>query len=289
MGGVAAACGGKTTSQSGGTASLSGGTASFSGGTATGGTGNPTGGTANASGGSATGGINNPTGGAATGGTDSGGTNSGGTSSGGNATGGTRNALCDVVPSLPAMGTACRTAGESQCDASGNRCICERGIWHCNHACPVTQPTPSTGCEPATFCSYAPGVTCACLKPSPPEYPPDPDSGPPPDPPPRWICIGTSSCPAADLPMTGQDCTGLTDVACDYPNTNPALHFACMCSAIGDAGWTWICFSSAPCPATQPPYGLNQICTGPAVCTYSTPPYHCGCAVPSGQGVWFCV
>jgi hypothetical protein len=299
LGGVALACGGKTTSHTDAVTSLGGGATSVSGGTAgtaTGGS-NPSdgaaiGGTTTGGTGDPTGGTANPSGGTSSGGGSVGGTNSGGTSSGGSATGGATTA-CDGSPvsSLPAMATACSTQDESRCDASGNRCICERGIWYCNHACPVSQPTVATACEKGAFCSYAPGVTCACIGlPSSSGEIPAPDAAPPPDPLPQWLCIGTSSCPAA-LPMTGDVCTGLTDVVCDYPNTIPAYHMACVCSANGGAGSgsSWTCFQSTSCPATQPAYGLAQTCVGPAVCTYSTPPYHCGCASAGGVASWICL
>jgi hypothetical protein len=190
------------------------------------------------------------------------------------------------------MGTACRTASESQCDASGNRCFCEFGIWYCNNACPATEPTPATGCERGAYCNYAPGATCQCVDDRPcngPDCPWYGDSAPP-DPPPRWICIGTSSCPA-DPPTSGQDCTGLTDTVCDYPN--PALHRFCDCMANIDpaSGSTWSCGQSAPCPATQPPYAwpVGATCMGPAICTYATPPYHCRCPVMGGTGIWVCL
>ena len=221
-----------------------------------------------------------------------GGSAAGGAATGGSATGGTASVpVCDIVDSLPPIGSTCNFTGESRCDRSGNQCACQRGIWYCNNACPASQPTPATGCETGAFCSYAPSATCECVD-APPCVGPDcpfwGDSAPP-DPPPRWICIGTSSCPA-NLPMTGQDCTGLTDITCDYPNTNPALHTFCYCVANIDpaSGSAWTCGQSAPCPAMQPLYDLTRGCTGPAVCTYSTPPYHCRCPVQSGQGIWVC-
>jgi hypothetical protein len=266
VGGVAVACGGKTTSLSGGTASLTGGTS-----TTTGGTANPSGGTSSGgvpSGGTATGGVS--TGGTVTGGTATGGSSVGGSSTGGSATGGTAPVLCTTVTSLPAMGTACSTAGESQCDASGNRCICERGIWYCNNACPGSQPTPSTACQRGAACNYPPAVTCACVNL-------------------LWMCVGVSGCPdAANMPQTGAACNNLTGVLCDYPNANLAFHFACVCSANADAssGSTWTCMQSQFCPTTQPAYSLSDTCAGTAMCTYSTSPHHCLC-IQSGTP-WVC-
>ena len=90
--------------------------------------------------------------------------------------------------------------------------------------------------------------------------------------------------------MTGQICTDLVGVGCDYPNTNPSFHMACLCMASGDAGPgpTWTCFQSMPCPATQPAYSLTETCSGPAVCSYSTPPYHCACVANGPGGHWTC-
>jgi hypothetical protein len=89
------------------------------------------------------------------------------------------------------------------------------------------------------------------------------------------------------MPTTGNACADLTGIACDYPNSNPALHFACMCSANVDADSTWICAQSAACPATQPAYDVNHLCTGIAVCTYASEPRHCVCLQP--QSAWLCI
>ena len=169
---------------------------------------------------------------------------------------------CDTVASLPVMGAACSTTGESRCDANGYRCTCERGIWYCNNACPVSQPTPNTACVRGVTCAYNGGNTgCACVNL-------------------LWMCLGVSDCPAAaDMPMTGQACNDLTGVVCDYPNTNPSFHMMCACSVNADAasGSSWTCAQSGPCPATQPAYDLSTPCPSTALCTYSTSPRHCGC------------
>ena len=283
LGGVAAACGGDTTS--GRTASLTGGT----GGTATGGTstagtsttsgGHGTaGGTVDLSGGTATGGVS--TGGSATGGANTGGQATGGISTGGSATGGARNNLCDIVSSLPAQGTACSMVGESRCDPSGARCACERGIWYCDHACPDTEPTPGTVCPAGAGCSYPTGVSCVCLN-----HPPDPGS---PEYPSNWTCIGVTGCPAS-LPATGNACNNLNGLVCDYPNTNPAFHFGCVCTLNSDSGSgsTWTCIQSADCPATQPAYDPSSRCPGVAVCTYNSEPRHCACF--QSNSPWICL
>jgi hypothetical protein len=205
---------------------------------------------------------------------DTGGTATGGTSS----TGGAPSIVCEVVPSLPTQGaccgqSACPTeppAGTSQCLASGERCVCQRGIWYCNNACPDTEPTPNTSCSRGAACTYSDGnVGCACINL-------------------LWMCIGVSDCPAS-MPRTGNACDDLTGIACDYPNADPALHFACMCTANADAGSgaTWICVQSAACPASQPVYGTDGTCPGIAVCTYASEPRHCACLQP--QGAWICI
>jgi hypothetical protein len=248
--------------------------------------GNPSGG--NPSGGNPTGGIpgqgGNPSGGVASGGRASGGTNSGGTASGGKATGGTPGTggaptacIGTTVATLPTMGSCCGNStacpgtpatGTSQCDAAGNRCVCERGIWYCNNACPGSIPTPDSACARGAACVYgSAGCGCVNLK---------------------WMCVGVSGCPdAASMPMTGQACNTLTGVACDYPNTNPAFHMACVCSVNADAGSgsTWTCVQSAACPASQPPYDLNAGCPGTAICTYGST--HCAC-MQTGTP-WVCI
>jgi hypothetical protein len=102
------------------------------------------------------------------------------------------------------------------------------------------------------------------------------------------MCVGVSNCPTS-TPQTGQACNTLTGVACDYPNTNPSFHFACMCAANADAGSgsTWTCVQSADCPATQPTYNLNNPCPGVAVCTYTSEPRHCACMQATSP--WVCL
>jgi hypothetical protein len=178
------------------------------------------------------------------------------------------------VTTLPTQGMGCSTPDQSQCNAAGQRCICERGIWYCDNACPGSLPTPNTACSKGAACVYSNGtVGCACVNS-------------------LWMCVGTSQCPAAaNMPMTGLDCTGLTNIACDYPNSNPALHMACICGANADAGTgsTWTCFQSAACPATQPAYNLNETCTGPAICSYTSAPSHCACTSQGAGGHWVCL
>jgi hypothetical protein len=255
------------------------------GGNATGGAatgGNPTGGAAIggvSAGGSATGG--NPTGGAAiggvsaggsatasggkgTGGVVTGGTASGGTATGGGATGGTASVpVCSTVASLPTMGTACSTMGESQCDASGNQCVCSRGVWYCNTSCASTyptEPTPNSACIGGAACNYPSGVSCQCLNS-------------------RWVCIGTSDCPAAaNMPLTGDACNGSTGVLCDYPNSIPFFHMTCFCMANADASSvsTWTCVHPSLCPTTQPAYSLTNACPGTLTfCSYGSTPCSC--------------
>jgi hypothetical protein len=90
------------------------------------------------------------------------------------------------------------------------------------------------------------------------------------------------------MPSTGQACSGLTGLACDYPNPVPALHMICFCtSASPDASTpNWTCMQLAPCPATQPPYSLANTCTGPAYCGYGST--RCACSASSGSGTWAC-
>ena len=201
-------------------------------------------------------------GGSATGG-------SGSTATGGSATGGaTSMPVCSTVASLPTMGTACSTQGESQCDASGNQCVCARGIWNCTTSCASTyptEPTPGSACIRGAACNYPSGVSCGCVNSS-------------------WMCFGGSACPAAaNMPTTGGACHGLTGVVCDYPNSNPAYHFACACmSGIPDGGSTWTCFQGSQCPASQPAYSLGNSCVGFfTFCTYGST--LCSCVNP-----WVC-
>ena len=218
---------------------------------------------------SRTGGTDNLAGSTASGGNETAGMGTGGTATGGTATGGTTPVnLCEVVSSLPTQGQACSTPGESQCLANGERCACERGIWYCNNACPDTEPTPNTSCSRGAACTYSNGdVGCACINL-------------------LWMCVGVSDCPSS-MPTTGNACNDLTGIACDYPNSNPAMHFACVCAANADAGpRTWTCIQSGECPAVQPAYDPAGSCPGPAVCTYSTPPYYCGCLATLSP--WIC-
>ena len=91
------------------------------------------------------------------------------------------------------------------------------------------------------------------------------------------------------MPRTGVACNDMTNVACDYPNTNPAFHMACVCSVNADAGAgsTWTCVQSAECPAAQPTYGTasNDNCPGVAICTYGA--VHCAC-LQTGTA-WVCL
>jgi len=208
-------------------------------------------------------------GGSYTGGRATGGVTTGGRNTGGNATGGGSTCVGSPVSSLPAMGTACSTPGESQCDASDRQCVCERGIWYCNSSCASTYPTlptPNTACQSGAACDYPSGASCTCSNST-------------------WTCIGTSSCPAA-APTTGVSCNDVTGVACDYPGS---VHLVCMCTIANDGGLpTWTCFVSANCPPAQPPYNPSQTCTGPAICTYGA--NRCGCLYPSGTTTssWVC-
>jgi hypothetical protein len=219
-----------------------------------------TGGTAPATGGKApaTGGVPAATGGAAP-------------ATGGTATGGTGPAICRTVATLPVQATACTGDagsydGDSVCDASGNRCICARGIWYCGGTCASkypTPPVPNSACAQGTACNYpAQGTGCACV------------AG-------KWMCIGGNSCPTA-APMTGDACDQLTGMACDYPGTN---HFACACTANADAGAgsSWTCVVSARCPATQPTFPSS--CPGAAICAYGSTQ----CACLQNGSTWMCL
>jgi hypothetical protein len=217
-----------------------------------------------ATGGAATGGVN--TGGPNTGGVGFGGFDFGGSSA---STGDASGSLCSSVASLPSMGTACTNAGETLCDASGNRCLCEHGIWFCNTACAAAHPNPpapNSDCQTGAVCDYpAAGVSCACT-----------DQ--------KWNCFGGSVCPT-DMPITGDACGTVVAEVCDYPNSVPFLHYICACPLPGDAGLdaTWTCYQSAPCPAAQPPYDLTTTCQGPALCAYGST--QCACVQGSP---WFC-
>jgi hypothetical protein len=201
-----------------------------------------------------------------------GGSATGGTGTGGSAGGAASVPVCATVASLPTMGTACSTHGESQCDADGNRCVCESGIWNCSTICASTYPTepaPNSACLAGAVCNYPSGASCQCHNS-------------------RWQCIGTSSCPA-NMPATGTACNGLAGLWCDYPNSNPAFHMFCACTnntynADASTVATWICAQSAACPTAQPAYDLNRTCPGTAVCTYGST--HCWCA--QSNGPWVC-
>jgi hypothetical protein len=215
-----------------------------------------------------------PTGGSPSGGRSAvGGSYSGGRAAGGSPWGGTATGggaaipVCETVSTLPAMGTACATVGQSQCLANGDRCLCSRGVWYCNTSCAPTPPTLDSACSRGAACTYSSGEACACINL-------------------RWMCVGASGCPA-NLPMTGLDCTGSTGIACDYPNANPALHMACACTGGFDAGVasTWTCIQSAACPATQPPYSLSATCPGTAICSYGNT--HCACLATGAP--WICL
>jgi hypothetical protein len=157
----------------------------------------------------------------------------------------------------------------SQCDASGNRCVCERGIWYCNAVCATTyatEPTPNSACVRGAACNYPSGVSCACYDLA-------------------WTCIGPSGCPG-NVPTTGGVCNGLAGVWCDYPSSNPGSHFACLCGRGNDAGTgsTWTCIQSGACPATQPPYDLQVGCSSTALCSYDST----RCTCPQVGYPWVC-
>jgi hypothetical protein len=193
---------------------------------------------------------------------------------GGSATGGTASVPpCDAVDSLPSIGTSCPTPGESRCDPSGNQCVCARGIWYCNLNCASTYPTepaPCSDCIRGTACNYPSGASCACMNL-------------------KWMCIGTSACPPSQ-PAIGDACDGLTGTWCDYPNSNPAYNMALYCGPkpYSNTASIWGGFQSAPCPATEPAYGLSSACSGAALCSYGSTrctcsqtgtPWVCGLAV----------
>ncbi len=194
---------------------------------------------------------------------------SGGAAAGGNATGGKASVpMCSSVASLPAMGTACTTQGESQCDASGNQCVCARSIWNCTTSCASTYPTepnPGSACIRGAACNYPSGVSCGCVNSS-------------------WMCFGTRACPAAaNTPITGDACDGSTGILCDYPNSSPTHHMTCACTAgMPDGGSTWTCIQAGQCPASQPAYGLSNSCQGfLTFCAYGST--LCSCVNP-----WVC-
>ncbi len=193
---------------------------------------------------------------------------------GGSATGGSASVpVCATVESLPSIDTACSTSGESQCDATGNRCVCDRAGWSCSTICASTyptEPTPDSACISGAVCNYPSGVTCECFRS-------------------RWTCIGTSSCPAAaEMPVTGDDCRGLAGVWCNYPSPeDPGYpHMACFCDAKADssAGAGWVCMQLGSCPTAQPPYDLTTTCSGVTICGYGST--YCYC--PMAGGHWRC-
>jgi len=205
-----------------------------------------------------------------------GGSATGGAGTGGNAGGAASVPVCSTVASLPTMGTACSTFGESLCDATGNRCVCDRSIWYCTTPCATsypTEPAPDSACLAGAVCNYPSGASCQCLNS-------------------RWQCIGASGCPtAAQMPMTGSACNGLAGLWCDYPNSNPAFHMTCVCSgnAVASTGASWTCIQPRTCPTTQPAYDPNGDCLGVAMCAYgstycrctqSSTPWVCGFGIP---------
>jgi hypothetical protein len=218
----------------------------------------PTGGSP--SGGSPSGGRPTVTGGVR----NSGGTASGGRPTGGNATGGAASAggppVCTSVTTLPPVGTSCSKAGEAECDAAGQRCVCA-GSWYCNTACnPTLPPTPDTACSTGLACNYpGAGVACSCVNS-------------------RWVCLGGKTCPAAE-PLTGDACNGLSGQVCDYPGSP---HYGCACLA-ASTGAVWTCVQLNPCPALQPVYPTT--CPGLALCSYGGT--QCGC-LQAGTP-WTCV
>jgi hypothetical protein len=209
---------------------------------------------------------------AGVGGSAMGGTAAGGSGTGGSATGGTA-AVCTgaTVASLPVMNTACDTEGQLLCDATGDRCSCQRGHWYCTTLCASTYPTepaPGSACTEGAICNYPSGVSCTCS-----------DS--------LWWCIGTSDCPA-DVPSPGAACDGLSGRQCDYPNSS--AHPWCLCAPNPEPspGSAWLCMLSGPCPTAQPPYGAlcytdYTTCTYGSTrcnCTQSGYPWVCGLGVP---------
>ncbi len=218
-------------------------------------------------GGGATGGV--VTGGSATGGTQAtGGIATGGRAAGGNGTGGV--AVCETVDRLPTQYSTCNwgATGESRCLANGDRCVCWRGVWHCNTNCAsVPQPVLYTDCTNlrGTACMYADSVGCACMNN-------------------RWFCTGNSStCPDPSSGITTDvACDNQTGLFCEYPGSDPRV---CGCAPTGPAdassGSTWSCIGLGTCPATQPTY--PTACGAVASCTYGN--VHCVC---NGEGIWIC-
>ena len=207
-----------------------------------------------------------PSGGAPTGGVPGGGTAAGGVSAGGSAGSGEAPvSVCATVATLPIIGSSCSTTGESQCTASG-RCVCANGIWYCNTICASTyrdEPTPNDDCFAGSACTYPGGVGCTCRSV-------------------MWVCSGDDGCPAT-APGTGVACTELAGRLCDYPNLNPWLSIACVCSADGGAvDATWACVQMASCPASQPSY--PTVCAGLAGCRYGD--VFCSCL--DAGATWIC-
>ena len=207
----------------------------------------------------------------------------GGAANGGAASGGSAADVpeCDRVQSLPTQGATCNATGEAHCDASGNKCVCQRGIWYCNASCASTYPTepsPDSACIRGSACTYPTGVSCVCV------------AG-------TWVCTGGSRCPVVS-PLTGEKCNGLTGVVCDYPpDTAIPYPMVCECLAnilrdpedplvVYDAGTgsSWTCAVSSPCPATQPIYSSTDSCAGFARCRYGST--LCSCQLEGG--LWCC-
>jgi hypothetical protein len=154
-------------------------------------------------------------------------------------------------------------------DASGNQCVCMRGIWYCTTSCASaysTPPVPNSACARGAVCNYSSGVSCECVNTS-------------------WMCMGASACPAVN-PMTGDACNNLTGVECDYPNSSPALHMVCLCTGNPDAGTgsTWTCMQLGACPMAQPAYSLTNLCPGVGYCSYGST--YCSCLTSSTP--WIC-
>jgi hypothetical protein len=193
-----------------------------------------------------------------------GGSAAGGAATGGSATGGTASVpVCDIVDSLPPIGSTCNFTGESRCDRSGNQCACQRGIWYCNTSCASTYPTePSldSACVKGSACTYPSGVSCTCV------------GG-------KWMCMGGSFCPAV-RPVDTVPCTDLTGAICEYPaDARHAASAVCECVSneiflpLFDAGSgsSWACMAPSACPLTQPIYGSGDSCPGYyALCSYGS-------------------
>ncbi len=263
------------TGGAGGQTSSTGGVAPQSGGW--GGAGTPgTGG--EVTGGTAHGGMAN--GGAANGGIANGGTATGGVVTGGAPTGGSGGAAvpeCEIVSSLPEIGTNCTQAqlGESWCLPNGDRCVCQHDTWYCNTRCATdypTVPTPNAPCLTGAACNYPTGDSCTCI------------AG-------HWRCLGRigASCPA-NVPSSGDPCQDSEfGNGCEYPSSvrGDSQQNIVICECGGLLGIfppplpgrppAWTCYeqgvNSAPCPATQPPYDFDTKCAMEAsrtLCLYGS-------------------